>query len=82
MVPALNIAPIVAHWSGLRPGTAQGVPFISKVPGFSNLSVNAGQFRNGLVLAPASASLLADILLGCTPRVDPLPYQLDSGLFN
>lgn len=76
LIPALQTAPIIAHWSGLRPGAAQGVPFIGKVPGFRNLSVNAGQFRNGLVLAPASAGLLADILLGRPPRVNPLPYQL------
>lgn len=82
LIPELKTAPIIAHWAGLRPGAAQGVPFIGKVPGFSNLSVNAGQFRNGLVLAPASAGLHADILLGRPPRVDPLPYQLGNGLAN
>ena len=70
---------MIAHWAGLRPGAAQGIPYIGSVPGFRNLSVNAGQFRNGLVLAPASAGLLADILLGRAPRVDPLPYQLATG---
>lgn len=78
LVPELEHVPVIAHWAGLRPGAAQGVPFIGKVPGFRNLSVNAGQFRNGLVLAPASAGLHADILLGRPPRVDPLPYRLDS----
>lgn len=77
LVPELKTAPIVAHWAGLRPGTTQGAPFIGMVPSFRNLSINAGQFRNGLVLAPASAGLHADILLGRPPRVDPSPYQLD-----
>lgn len=76
LVPDLKSAPMIAHWAGLRPGAAQGIPYIGSVPGFRNLSVNAGQFRNGLVLAPASAGLLADILLGRTPRLDPLPYTL------
>ena len=76
LVPELKAAKVLAHWAGLRPGAAQGVPTIGWVPGFRNLSVNAGQFRNGLVLAPASAGLHADILLGRPPRVDPLPYQL------
>lgn len=80
LIPELKNAPLIAHWAGLRPGAAQGVPFIGNVPGFSNLSVNAGQFRNGLVLAPASAGLHADILLGRPPRVDPLPYQVSRGL--
>lgn len=82
LIPALESAPIIAHWAGLRPGAAQGVPYIGKVPGFTNLSVNAGQFRNGLVLAPASAGLHADILLGRPPRVDPRPYQLSRGLLD
>lgn len=76
LIPELRTVPIISQWAGLRPGAAQGVPFICRVPGFRNLSVNAGQFRNGLVLAPASAGLLADVLLGRPPRVDPLPYQL------
>lgn len=80
LVPELKSAPMIAHWAGLRPGAVQGIPYIGSLPGFRNLSVNAGQFRNGLVLAPASAGLLADILLGRTPRVDPLPYQLATGL--
>ncbi len=79
LIPKLESAQMIAHWAGLRPGAAQGIPYIGGVPGFRNLSVNAGQFRNGLVLAPASAGLLADILLGRAPRVDPLPYQLATG---
>ncbi len=75
LVPELKKAPVIAHWAGLRPGAAQGIPYIGKLPGLRNLSVNAGQFRNGLVLAPASAGLHADLLLGRPPRVDPLPYQ-------
>ena len=74
LVPELQAAPIIAKRAGLRPGSAQGVPFIGKVPGFRNLSVNTGQFRNGLVLVPASAGLHADILLGRPLRMDPRPY--------
>ena len=35
-----------------------------------------GQFRNGLVLAPASATLLADLILAREPFVNPEPYQV------
>lgn len=73
--PALaGLAP-VAHWAGLRPAAPAGIPFIGKVPGQENLWVNAGQFRNGLVLAPASARLLADQLLGRPGEIDSAPYQ-------
>lgn len=75
LVPSLADATIVGHWAGLRPGAPAGVPYIGRLPGFSNLSVNAGHYRNGLVLAPASARLMADILLNRRPAIDPEPYD-------
>lgn len=80
LIPELKDATILGHWAGLRPGAAQGIPYIGSVPGYSNLSVNAGQFRNGLVLAPASAGLHADLLLKRSPRLNPEPYRLDRTL--
>jgi glycine oxidase len=75
MLPELRKYEPVQQWAGLRPSAPDGIPFIGNVPGYDNLYVNAGHFRNGLVLAPASARLLADILLGNTPVVDPVPYR-------
>jgi glycine oxidase len=75
LLPALAALSPVGHWAGLRPGAPGGIPCIGRVPGFDNLHVNAGQFRNGLVLAPASARLMADLLLGRRPLVDPRPYR-------
>ncbi|MGB3623777.1 MAG: glycine oxidase ThiO [Ketobacter sp.] len=75
MVSALKEVPVVAHWSGLRPGSPAGIPYIGLLPGWRNLYVNAGHFRNGLVLAPASARLMADIVLGRDLIVDPTPYD-------
>lgn len=66
----------VAQWAGLRPSAPNGIPFIGAVPGFTNLWLNAGQYRNGLVLAPASSRLLADQLLGRPPVAEPRPYQI------
>ena len=74
--PALEKYELEHHWAGLRPGSPEGVPYIGAVPGVDNLYVNAGQFRNGLVLAPASTRLLADQLLGRKPVIDPEPYKL------
>jgi glycine oxidase len=73
--PALRGEAPVAHWAGLRPAAPEGIPFIGRLPETRNLWVNAGQFRNGLVLAPASAQLLVDLLLGRAPLVDPAPYR-------
>lgn len=65
------------HWSGLRPGSAHEIPYIGSVPGIEGLYLNAGHFRNGLLLAPASAHLLADLILGRRGEFDPAPYALN-----
>ncbi len=78
LYPVLAEAPIEHHWAGLRPGSPEGIPYIGNVPGIDNLFINAGHFRNGVVLAPASAKLAADLLTEETPDIDPAPYALDA----
>lgn len=74
LLPALAEATPVGHWAGLRPGSPEGIPFIGEVPGWEGLWLNCGHYRNGLVLAPASCQLFADLLLGREPIIDPRPY--------
>ena len=74
LIPALADAEVVGHWAGLRPGSPEGIPYIGEVPGFQGLWLNCGHYRNGLVLAPASCQLFADLLLGRAPIIDPAPY--------
>jgi glycine oxidase len=75
ILPELGRMEPLRQWAGLRPGTEEGIPYIGQLPGYENLHVNAGHFRNGLVLAPASAHLLADLLLDREPIIDPAPYH-------
>ncbi len=74
--PTLKAFPLSYQWAGLRPGTQDGIPYISRHPEISNLSINAGHFRNGLTMAPASAQLLTDLILNRPPSLDPTPYQI------
>ncbi len=76
MVPELNNAPVEAHWAGLRPGSPDGVPTIASHPEIKGVFINAGHFRNGLVMAPASARLMAELVLGVEPTFDPKPYSV------
>ncbi len=78
MFPLLKRTPIEDHWAGLRPGSPSGIPYIGPYPDAEGLYVNAGHFRNGLVTGPASARLLADLLLGRDPILPPSPYALDA----
>ena len=75
-VPALAGYPVVKHWAGLRPGSPHGIPYIGEHPEIRGLFVNAGHFRNGVVLGLASARLAADQILGREPALDPAPYAL------
>lgn len=76
--PILAEAELEKHWAGLRPASPGGVPYIGRHPAADNLFVNAGHYRNGIVMGPASARLVADLMLGRAPIVPPAPYALDA----
>ncbi|MBZ0257419.1 glycine oxidase ThiO [bacterium] len=78
MLPGLEHAVVEAHWAGLRPGSSDGVPTIASHPEIEGLYINAGHFRNGLVMAPASARLLTQMALNQETILDPAPYALFS----
>lgn len=62
------------HWSGLRPASTDGLPLIGPHPEIDGLYLNTGHYRNGILLAPASARLLADQLLGRQSFCSEQPY--------
>jgi glycine oxidase len=74
LIPALADLPVVKHWAGLRPGSPDGTPVIGKHPDLDNLFINAGHFRNGVILGLASVHLLTDLLLQRPPALDENPY--------
>lgn len=76
--PVLRQAQIEHHWAGLRPSSPQGIPYIGPVPQIEGLFVNAGHFRNGVVLGPASVRLLTDLVLKRKPILPPEPYAIDA----
>ncbi len=78
IMPALRDLPIKNHWSGLRPGSPDGVPYIGEHPDIAGLYVNAGHYRYGVTMGLASVQMLTDMILGNTPRIDPTPYRLDA----
>jgi glycine oxidase len=75
--PILSQAAVEATWAGLRPGSVDSKPYIGRVPGFENLIVATGHKRAGLQLAPATAELVADLVLGRPPRLDLGPFRPD-----
>lgn len=63
LTPRLETAPIVQSWSGLRPGSADELPLLGPLDQLPGLWLATGHFRNGVLLAPATAELLATALL-------------------
>lgn len=74
MLPGLEYAEVEAHWAGLRPGSSDGVPTIAAHPTIEGLYINAGHYRNGLAMAPASACFLTQMALNQETILDPAPY--------
>lgn len=76
LMPELERYDVEHHWAGLRPGSPDGIPYIGEHPRIRGLFVCTGHYRNGIVLAPGSARLAADLVLARTPVIDPAPYAL------
>lgn len=80
LLPELAGLQPVQRWAGLRPGSPDNIPVIDRHPDFDNVFVNTGHFRYGVTMAPASAELLADLMEGRTPALDPAPYRWQAAL--
>ena len=61
-------------WLGARPCTADMLPVIGAAPRHAGLWFNFGHAHQGFTLGPASGRLLAELISGEAPLVDPLPY--------
>ncbi|HET7176491.1 MAG TPA: glycine oxidase ThiO [Gammaproteobacteria bacterium] len=75
LLPVLKGAAPIRQWSGLRPGSPEGIPFIGPHARIKGLWFNTGHYANGVTLAPGSARLLADLMAGRHPILDPEPYR-------
>lgn len=73
-VPKLAEAKILEDWAGLRPGTPDNLPILgaTETPGYY---VATGHFRDGILLAPITAEIMADVLEGRQPAHDLAPFS-------
>jgi len=67
--PALANAQLVDAWAGLRPGTPDHLPILGPTD-IRGLYIATGHYRNGILLAPATAKLLSRWILGGKPELD------------
>ena len=66
IVPALGQARVLEAWAGLRPGTPDDLPILgaTRTPGYF---VATGHFRDGILLTPVTAHVMAQIITGAQP---------------
>ena len=74
LVPGLREARILEDWAGLRPGTPDGLPILgaTATPGYY---VATGHFRDGILLAPITARVMAAVIEGRKPEYDLAPFS-------
>lgn len=83
LLPATAALEVETDWAGLRPGTPDRLPYLGQVPDCEGLILATGHYRNGILLAPITARLVADLVAGRRPEVDLAPFApraLDAGL--
>lgn len=62
-LPELRDAPVLESWAGLRPGTPDGLPVLGRAA-IPHCWQATGHYRNGILLAPGTARLMAQEILG------------------
>lgn len=78
-----SAATIHTHsWSGLRPGSSDGIPSIGFLPGYKNAYIATGHFRAGLHQSTGTAVLIADLMTGNQTAIDLAPFAPDRKRLN
>jgi glycine oxidase len=76
LAPSLAEAPVVETWAGLRPFTEDRLPVLGPGP-LPGLFLASGHFRNGILLSPVTAELVAQAVLGRSPALPLEPFRWD-----
>jgi glycine/D-amino acid oxidase-like deaminating enzyme len=68
---------VVERWAGLVDATPDGVPVISAVPALPGFFIASGFSGHGFGIGPGAGHLMADLVMGAAPIVDPSPYRFE-----
>ena len=79
LVPALENSEVERCWSGLRPGSFDGFPYLGRLPGVDNAFVATGHYRSGLHLSTGTAVIMSELIRGDKLSLDPSPFCLERG---
>ncbi|ACD60146.1 FAD-dependent oxidoreductase [Xanthomonas oryzae pv. oryzae] len=68
---------VIERWYGWRPMTWDDVPVLGAVPGHPHVWLAAGHGMLGISMSTASGQLMADLITGRAPALDPHPYRAE-----
>ncbi|OAB43759.1 glycine oxidase ThiO [Paenibacillus glacialis] len=68
LLPGIIEAEWEKAWSGLRPQTLDGLPYLGEHPHWKGLYAATGHYRNGILLSPMTGKLVADWAEGKTEK--------------
>jgi D-hydroxyproline dehydrogenase subunit beta len=74
-LPRIGSLSALRVWTGFRPATMDKLPLIGRWPQVDGLWVATGHEGLGVTTALATAELLADLVAGRQPALDPGPYS-------
>ena len=77
LVPSLGTAEMAASWGCLRPATPDGLPILGAVPSRPGLIIATGHFRNGILLAPITGKLIAELITQGETSICLEPFRPD-----
>lgn len=75
LLPRMNEAEFIHTWAGFRPGTRDGLPFLGASDETPGLIFATGHYRNGILLAPVTGKIVAQIATGEPTLVDLKAYS-------
>jgi len=75
LFPSLEGVQVTASWAGYIDSTPDGVPAIGETDRIPGLILAAGFSGHGFGIGPGAGHLIADIVTGQEPLVDPKPYH-------
>jgi D-amino-acid dehydrogenase len=73
MIPALADTPAI-DWMGVRPSFPDSLPLLEEIPNHSGLFAAFGHSHYGLMMAPKSGQLIAQLVSGKKPNIDLSVY--------
>lgn len=77
LFPVFRQARVAQHWGGMIDVTPDAIPIISPVASHPGFYIATGFSGHGFGVGPAAGRLMADLVTGAPPVVDPAPFRLD-----